>query len=96
MGKQDIQIGPCWTHEQYRGQGLYPYILTKIVNKFTKGGKRNVWIICKKDNIRSIKGILKSKFYIVGSGERTKYFGLKFLGKYELQEEQKIQHFEGH
>ncbi len=27
----DIEIGPCWTHPDYRGYGIYPAVLTWIV-----------------------------------------------------------------
>ena len=27
MQKDDIQIGPCWTHKDYRGKGIYPFVL---------------------------------------------------------------------
>ena len=38
LGKSDIEIGPCWTHEKYRGRGIYPAVLSSIIKKELAGG----------------------------------------------------------
>jgi len=84
MNSQDIEIGPCWTHQDHRGQHLYSYVLNKIVNRF-KNKKVSVWMICDTENVLSQKGILRTGFKIVGYGRRTKILGLRLLGKYKLE-----------
>ena len=83
MGQKDISIGPCWTHKNYRGQYLYPYVITEIINKFVNK-KNHAWMKCDKNNIASQKGILRAGFKIVGYGEKTKILGLKFLNQFNI------------
>lgn len=55
-------IGPCYTNMQYRGLGLYPYVLLEIC-AFLKGkGIPVVLISTAKTNIASVKGITKAGF----------------------------------
>lgn len=35
---KDIEIGPCWTHPDYRGRNIYPAVLYQIVKKVDRGG----------------------------------------------------------
>lgn len=39
--QNSIHIGPCWTHENYRGKGIYPAVLNKIC---TDNSRKNVFI----------------------------------------------------
>lgn len=34
----DIEIGPCWTEESYRGRGYYPYMISTIITSELMGG----------------------------------------------------------
>lgn len=34
----DIEIGPCWTDENFRGRGYYPFVISKIIESELKGG----------------------------------------------------------
>ena len=85
MNKKDIEIGPCWTHPDYRGKGIYPKMLNVICNRFAKN-KENAWIFCEENNHASQRGILKAGFSFVGKGEKTKPFGMGLLGKYIITE----------
>lgn len=38
LGKNDIEIGPCWTHPDYRGNGIYPGVLTRTIQDELAGG----------------------------------------------------------
>lgn len=38
LEKGDIEIGPCWTDEKYRGKGLYPFVLSEIIRSELRGG----------------------------------------------------------
>ena len=64
MGEQDIEIGPCATRPDYRGVGLYPYVLAEIIkNESQKHGK--VFMIVDDKNVASIRGIEKVSFFVV-------------------------------
>ena len=40
MKKSDIEIGPCYTSENYRGKGIYKNVLNFINNECSSGKKR--------------------------------------------------------
>lgn len=84
MDEYDIEIGPCWTDSQYRGLGLYPAVLQKILETFSKY-KKNAWIFCENDNKASIRGIEKAGFEFIGEGRKTKPLGLSILGRYKIE-----------
>lgn len=65
----DLHIGPCRTEGEFRGNGLYPSLLQKIVADFPQ---RQVYIFCEETNISSIKGIQKSGFRPFAKGRKTK------------------------
>ncbi len=75
MERDDLEIGPSWTHEEYRGQGIYPYVLNYIINKFEKNCI-DFYMIVNKTNIKSIKGIEKSGFLQVGELKKSKVLGV--------------------
>jgi len=31
MNSNDLEIGPCYTEESYRGQGIYPFVLNWVI-----------------------------------------------------------------
>ena len=82
MQSNDLEIGPCWTSKEYRGRGIYPFILKYIVEKLSQDNRR-FWIFAHEDNNPSIKGIRKSGFRFVGKGTKSKVFGIysKFGGQ---------------
>lgn len=57
----DIEIGPCQTNEAYRGQGIYPYVLSEIVER-ELSGNGVAYMIVSTENIPSQKGIMKVGF----------------------------------
>lgn len=61
MGKDDYEIGPCFTDPQYRGQGIYPSVLCWICNSI---GNDNTafYMIVDESNTSSIRGIEKAGF----------------------------------
>lgn len=61
MGKKDIQIGPCWTNENYRNKGIYSNMLLFLL-RFYSDVDRTIWIYTNLSNIASQKAILKSGF----------------------------------
>jgi hypothetical protein len=61
MAINDFEIGPCYTEESYRGQGIYSFVLTYIISKFGGDGKR-FYMIVLENNISSQKGVIKAGF----------------------------------
>ena len=61
MGKKDIQIGPCWTNENYRNKGIYSKMLFLLL-RYYSDIERTIWIYTNLSNIASQKAILKSGF----------------------------------
>lgn len=62
LKKTEFEIGPCYTVEKYRGQGIYPIVLRYIVSE----DKKVYFIFIHKDNHSSIKGVEKAGFSKVG------------------------------
>lgn len=75
LKKNDYEIGPCMTNKNYRGEGIYKVVLTKVVQKF-KEKNRNFYMIVSKKNISSIKGIEKSGFKLVGEVKKSPILGI--------------------
>ena len=73
----------CETDTQARGKGIYPAVLSKIVNDFRENGEILIGVNAK--NTASIKGVQKAGFV---KRERVKViviFGLKFITKQALE-----------
>ena len=68
----------CITAPEYRGLGLYPYTLSKILEFLERNGKSTAKLAIRKDNIPSIKGASKIGFEIHGEGKFLKLFGWIF------------------
>ena len=61
LQKGEYEIGPCITKKEYRGRGIYPAVLKRIINEKNIDIK-TLYIFCHIGNIPSIKGILKAGF----------------------------------
>lgn len=70
-GHHDIEIGPCVTDEDFRGQGLYPYVLSRIVEA-ELGEQDKAFMIVEDSNLPSIRGIMKAGFRRCGNIEKTR------------------------
>ncbi|MBR2988530.1 MAG: hypothetical protein IKC64_02260, partial [Clostridia bacterium] len=81
MKKNEFEIGPCETKEKFRGQGIYPFVLNRIVCSAQNPGTK-FYMIVDESNISSIKGIEKAGFEKRGLVEKT-----RFLKRYRLYEE---------
>lgn len=68
MQSNGLHIGPCFTVESERGKGLYPYLLSHIVND--NEGKE-FFMIVNKNNTSSIKGVLKAGFIPFAKGHKN-------------------------
>ena len=69
--RKSLHIGPCETDIKYRGQGLYPYLLKRIM--FDYRHKIDMYyIFCYKTNQASINGITKAGFGLFAKGHKSK------------------------
>ncbi len=65
LEKNDIEIGPCWTHPEYRGLGIYPAVLSTIIQKeLSEGGV--AYMIIAESNQPSQNGVAKVGFEKTG------------------------------
>ncbi|WP_026944772.1 hypothetical protein [Algoriphagus marincola] len=53
-----ITIGDCVTIDAYKGQGIYPWVITEIVKEHLL--KSHIYMLVSPQNIPSIKGIQKA------------------------------------
>lgn len=84
MSAVDLQIGDTWTCESCRGQGLAAYGLAEAIRQF-RASARDFWYLCDESNQASLRVAEKVGFRRIGHGFRTKRFGLRFLGSFEIQ-----------
>ena len=77
LKKGDIEIGPCWTHPDYRGQGIYPVVLSHIVQKELAGG--TAYMLIHETNEASRRGVAKAGFCKTGD-----YVEKDFLKRYRI------------
>lgn len=74
MCKQDYQIGPCWTREDYRGQGIYGKVVTYIAEQLMqKNSVSDIYMLIREMNKESINGINKTNFKRIGKCKKTTY-----------------------
>ena len=72
LKQNDYEIGPCRTDIDYRGKGIYPYVLKYIVNYFGSEDS-NFYMIVNENNASSRRGCEKAGFTIADEVEKTKY-----------------------
>jgi hypothetical protein len=72
MGKEDLQIGPCFTYPGYRNLGIYSRVLRLIPYLFGEAGTI-FWIYTSQTNIISQKAIEKSGFEFVAKMEISSF-----------------------
>jgi GNAT superfamily N-acetyltransferase len=58
----EFYIWDCATRPQYRGQGLYPRLLRRIISDRYRQGDRLAWIGVSWNNWRSLDGIVEAGF----------------------------------
>lgn len=66
MEQNDLQIGPCYTNENYRGKGIYTTVLKMIPTVFNES-KRTFWIFTTEQNLISQRAIERSGYKRIGS-----------------------------
>jgi len=75
MRGEDLEIGPCWTHEAYRGKQIYPVVIAHILNRFRKEG-RSFFMLTHRENRASRRGIEKAGLLLWGSGGKSRWLGI--------------------
>ena len=76
--KGEYEIGPCYTHSDYRGRGIYPTVLQTIVSD----KKDTVFhMLVAEENHSSIRGIEKAGFAYAGKAYVTPLKRYKVLQK---------------
>lgn len=83
MGDRDLQIGDTWTDPEYRGRGLAQAAIVLIVRAVAEP-HRTLWYLAEAGNEASVQVIERVGFTFVGSGERTRRFGIRALGDFRL------------
>ena len=83
MGKEDLQIGDTWTSSDHRGKGFAVIAIRKIVAEYSRQGRR-IWYLADKNNLPSSKAAERAGLVRYGEGRRTKKFGLRLFGHYEM------------
>lgn len=71
MGKDDYEIGPCYTYPDFRGKGIYPKVLHQICSRMAKNNSV-FYMIVDENNKPSIKGIEKAGFIRCGTVRKSK------------------------
>lgn len=72
MNKKDIQIGPCFTYENYQKRGIYTFVLQFIISHYCQDS-RSLWIYCNEKNDASRKTIEKVGFKKCGFASINKF-----------------------
>lgn len=66
----DYYIGPCFTDEKYRGQGIYGAVLLKIIED--NPDANNFYMIIHQENISSQRGASRVGFEVIGKIKKEK------------------------
>lgn len=77
LEENDLEIGPCWTHEDYRCQGIYSFAINYIIDNYQNNYK-NFFMIVDEHNKISIKGIKNAGFILVGNVKKSKISGIYY------------------
>jgi len=73
---EDCWIYNCYTAPECRGQSIYPYVLSQIIQEFSLKNGRRGWVGTLRENKASWRGIIKAGFQEVAVIKRTVWFSL--------------------
>ena len=63
LPKKAAEIGPCYTHVDFRGRGIYPMVLNYVLSS---GYYQEYYMLVAQNNTASIRGIEKAGFKRIG------------------------------
>jgi GNAT superfamily N-acetyltransferase len=86
MSDDDVQVGDTWTEPSERGKGLAALALRTAARQSIRPGAR-LWYLTTADNAASIRVAEAAGLRRVGTGVRTRRFGLRVLGQFRLSGE---------
>ncbi|HEX6982438.1 MAG TPA: GNAT family N-acetyltransferase [Balneolaceae bacterium] len=93
LKKDEIFIYACFVCKEYRGEGMYPSMLQRILSDYSKQGYRLAYIGVLSFNRGSIRGVKKAGFKEVNKIRylrllnKEKWWG---LGRYKYQHQEKL------
>lgn len=73
LRENEYEIGPCMTTEEYRGLGIYPYVLGICVRALPDGERGEHYMFVSPDHLSSIRGVEKAGFRVIGHVERRRF-----------------------
>lgn len=82
LGKNDCEIGPCYTAKEFRGKGIYPKVLRYILSDYQAD---TFYMTVNENNISSIRGIEKAGFECCGKIKKSKFFKVYRLAQEEIK-----------
>lgn len=75
LKNHDVLISPSWTRDDMRGKGIMAQVHSYISRKVkTIHPDADVYVLVRKENESSMRGMRKSAFQIVGKVEKTRIF----------------------
>ena len=86
MGKDDIHIGPCVTVKEYRGLGLFPYVVSSVIEN-ELNDENSAYSMINTKNISSIEGFKKVGFLPIALMRKDKARRHVIVKRYESLEE---------
>ena len=81
MKKHDVKLGPTWTDEGHRRQGLAIFSVCTLAQSLGNSS-RDFWWFCEKENLASQRLACKLGFDEVGTGILRKRLGLRLFSAY--------------
>lgn len=85
MAEGDLQIGPCWTHEEHRRKGIASYAIQEILELY-RGRNRKFWYIVRKENFGSRMLAEKAGFELYGKAAKKRKFGILAFAVFHIAE----------
>lgn len=93
LKKRDFEVGPCFTAREYRGKGLYPYVLMQIAKQELLEDN-GLYLMINTENEASIRGVKKAGFKPLALMKRD-VFGRHVVAKcYDSMEDIQNEFFE--
>ena len=84
MAKNDLNIGPCWTHHKHRRKGIARYVIQRILELY-RDQDRKFWYFTGEDNVASQRLTEKVGFSMCGKGIRNKRLGIGVIGAFVIE-----------